>query len=69
MENDDRIEILENEITTLKEGFKIDQENLNGIISGKTSENEKLKAEIASIIALKETNERLERDLKNGKMD
>ena len=69
MENDDRIEILENEITTLKEGFKIDQENLNGIISGKTNENEKLKAEIASIIALKETNERLERDLKNGKMD
>lgn len=58
---------LQNEILRLKEARSMDNEQNHREQSSKNAEIEKLKAEVQSLATLRETNEKLDRELKHGK--
>lgn len=49
----------------MKEASRADLDNLNQLLKQKTSEVEKLKAEMQAVLHLRETNEKLDRELKH----
>lgn len=65
IDNDTRRADLEVELESIKETSRTEIDSLNQLLKQKTTEIEKLKSEMQAIMHLRETNEKLDRELKH----